>query len=135
MNKEDSNILSKIGKDSGFKVPENYFDNFAAKMEKSLLEKEFVPVIKPSLWHRARPYVYLAAMFAGIWCMMKMFNGIKGATENGIYNPEIVAGFKNDANVDDFMLNGNVSEYDIMTYEDSVAAQDSGKVEVPQEVH
>lgn len=134
MNKEDSNILSKIGKDSGFKVPENYFEEFAAKMEKSLPEKEFTPVIKPTFWHKARPYVYLAAMFAGIWCMMKMFDGLKGATENGIYNPEIVAGFQNDSNVDDFMLNGDVSEYDIMTYEDSVAAQDSGKIDVPQEI-
>ncbi len=26
-----------------------------------------------TVWERIRPYVYMAAMFAGIWCMLKMF--------------------------------------------------------------
>ena len=55
--------------------------------------------------------------------MKKIFNGIS-SKDKGIYNPEIVAGFQNEANVDDFMLHGDVSEYDILTYEDSVAAED-----------
>ena len=121
--KEKNDILSTIGKDSGFKVPENYFSDFAEKMAKSLPGQEIQPIPQPTRWQRVRPFVYMAAMFAGIWCMMQIFNGIS-SKDKGIYNPEIVAGFQNEANVDDFMLHGDVSEYDILTYEDSVAAED-----------
>lgn len=121
--KEKNDILSTIGKDSGFKVPENYFSDFAEKMAKSLPDQEIQPIQQPTRWQRVRPFVYMAAMFAGIWCMMQIFNGIS-SKDKGIYNPEIVAGFQNEANVDDFMLHGDVSEYDILTYEDSVAAED-----------
>lgn len=121
--KEKNDILSTIGKDSGFKIPENYFSDFAEKMAKSLPDQEIKPIPQPTPWQRVRPFVYMAAMFAGIWCMMQIFNGIS-SKDKGIYNPEIVAGFQNEANVDDFMLHGDVSEYDILTYEDSVAAED-----------
>ena len=121
--KEKNDILSTIGKDSGFKVPENYFSDFAEKMAKSLPDQEIQPIPQPTRWQRVRPFVYMAAMFAGIWCMMQIFNGIS-SKDKGIYNPEIVAGFQNEANVDDFMLHGDVSKYDILTYEDSVAAED-----------
>ena len=121
--KEKNDILSTIGKDSGFKVPENYFSDFAEKMAKSLPDQEIQSIPQPTRWQRVRPFVYMAAMFAGIWCMMQIFNGIS-SKDKGIYNPEIVAGFQNEANVDDFMLHGDVSEYDILTYEDSVAAED-----------
>ena len=121
--KEKNDILSTLGKDSGFKVPENYFSDFAEKMAKSLPDQEIQPIPQPTRWQRVRPFVYMAAMFAGIWCMMQIFNGIS-SKDKGIYNPEIVAGFQNEANVDDFMLHGDVSEYDILTYEDSVAAED-----------
>ncbi len=127
--KENNDILSQIGKDSGFKVPENYFSDFAAKMAENLPEQKIKPLPKPSTWLRIRPYVYMAAMFAGIWCMMQIFNGISNH-EKGIYNPEIVAGFQNDANVDDFMLHGDVSEYDILTYEDSVAAEEQQAISI-----
>lgn len=127
--KENKDILSQIGKDSGFKVPENYFDDFATKMAESLPEQSIKPLPKSTIWLRIRPYIYMAAMFAGIWCMMQIFNGVSDK-EKGIYNPEIVAGFQNEANVDDFMLHGEVSEYDILTYEDSVAAEEQPAVEL-----
>ncbi|MGN1245817.1 MAG: hypothetical protein ACI4UN_04210 [Muribaculaceae bacterium] len=130
--KENNDILSTIGKDSGFKVPDNYFSDFAEKMAKSLPEQNIQPIPQPTRWQRVRPFVYMAAMFAGMWCMMQIFNGI-GSTDKGIYNPEIVAGFQNEANVDDFMLHGDVSEYDILTYEDSVAADDYNALDSTQQ--
>ena len=42
MKKEDSEILSKIGKQTGFKVPDGYFADFAKKMTESLPDREFV---------------------------------------------------------------------------------------------
>ena len=53
---EDSKILSKLGKKSGFTTPENYFNDFAKNLAEKLPEaaapeeKE-----KPTLWVRFRP--------------------------------------------------------------------------------
>lgn len=122
MKDKKADILSKVGREAGFKVPENYFDDFAAKMEKMLLEHEVIPEVKPSKWNRIRPYIYMTAMFAGIWCMMWIFNDLAGNHGDRRYNPSIVAGFQNEDNLNELLLRGDVSEYDIYTYEDSVAA-------------
>ena len=114
--------LSKIGRDPGFRVPDGYFDDFAKRTAESLPRRVLPQAPKPTRWQRVRPFVYLAAMFAGIWCMMQIFTGF-GVKQQGLYNSEIVAGFQIDTNIDDFMMLGNVSEYDILIYEDSVAAQ------------
>lgn len=74
MGKEDK-LLNSVGRQHGMTVPERYFDEFAANMMARLPEypeKPVVPVL--SRWQRIKPYVYMAAMFAGIWCMMKMFH-------------------------------------------------------------
>ena len=77
--KTENDILSKLGNDSGMKVPEGYFADFASRMAKELptqdFENEQSPKVLPrSRWQQMRPYIYLAAMFMGIWCMMKMFH-------------------------------------------------------------
>lgn len=80
--KETNDILDKIGRRSGMTVPEGYFDSFVAKMSDSLPEAnpDTAPALEPkrSFWHKVRPYAYMAAMFAGIWCMMKMFGLLSG---------------------------------------------------------
>ncbi|MGM9836463.1 MAG: hypothetical protein ACI30L_06915 [Muribaculaceae bacterium] len=124
--KEDLDILSKLGKDSGFKVPENYFADFNTKMMESLPKPNLTPQVKPSLWVRVRPYVYMAAMFAGIWCMMRVFNDMSGATSTKAQIQAIVDGLEDEKNIDDLMLQEGLNEYDILTYEDSVDAEQSG---------
>ena len=69
-------LLDEIGRKHGMKVPGNYFADFTEKMTESLPEREFPELVQPSLWLRVRPWIYMAAMFAGIWLMMKMFTGI-----------------------------------------------------------
>lgn len=70
----EQNIEQKVGRDPGFKVPEGYFEEFYASMPQRLPERKAVPAVPMSRWQRIKPYVYLAAMFMGIWCMMKMFH-------------------------------------------------------------
>lgn len=129
MKDKKSDILSKIGRDAGFKVPDDYFENFTAEMEKKFPEHEIIPEVKPDLWSKLRPYIYMTAMFAGIWCMMWIFNDLADKAGSDRYNSTIVAGFQNEENLDEFMLHGDISEYDIYTYEDSVAA-DKAKMEL-----
>ena len=121
MKHEDSTILKKYGKDPGFKVPENYFEDFNKRMVDMLPDVEITPVdIKPTMWQRVKPLVYMAAMFAGVWCMMQVFthftntsslNGVGAVAEKMIDDK---------SNVDDFIMSGAVSDYDILSYEDSV---------------
>ena len=121
MKQDDSTILKKYGKDPGFKVPENYFDDFNKRMTEMLPDVEITPVdVKPTMWQRVRPLVYLAAMFAGVWCMMQVFGYF--TTSNNLNSVRAVAEkLENDnSNVDEFIMSG-VSDYDILNYEDSVA--------------
>ena len=109
MKQDDSNILKNFGKDPGFKVPENFFADFNKNLADSLPEIKITEAEQtPSRWVRFRPYIYMAAMFAGIWCMMKIFNDFSGVS--------------NHQKAEDFIMNGDVSDYDIMNYEDSVFA-------------
>lgn len=74
MGKEDK-ILQRAGRDTGMKVPDGYFEDFVARMMTDLPDYPEKP--KPqelTFWQKVKPYVYMAAMFAGIWCMMKMFS-------------------------------------------------------------
>ncbi len=122
MKQDDSTILKKYGKDPGFKVPENYFDDFNKRMSQMLPDVEITPVdVKPTMWQRVKPLVYLAAMFAGVWCMLQVFSNF--TSPNNLDAVRAVAEKLDDdkGNVDDFIMSGAVSDYDILNYEDSVA--------------
>ena len=91
MKEEESKILSKLGKEPGFKTPENYFSDFqnniAEKLPNFSVSEEKV---KPNLWVRFRPYVYMAAMFADIFCMIQVFDVLNGTSgENAIANGKV----------------------------------------------
>ena len=121
MKKEESKILDKLGKDPGFKVPENYFADFNSKLIESLPEVKITEEVKPSMWLKVRPFVYMAAMFAGIWLMMNIFTvGKKSSATMQQRKAQISAGLENEKNAEEFIDYG-FSEYDyMMTYEDSL---------------
>lgn len=114
-------ILTKVNRNDGMAVPDGYFDDFAAKMMASLPEKEWekpTPKVMPrSFWQKVRPYVYLAAMFMGVWCMMKMFDLMRTdsyglSIEN---NPVMTAAIDNDHFINDYFINeGDVNDYQLM---------------------
>jgi len=121
MKQEDSTLLKKYGKDPGFKVPENYFADFNKRMADMLPDVEITPVdVKPTMWQRVKPYAYLAAMFAAAWCVMTLFSHFNSA--NNLNGVRAVAEqlHEDKSNVEDFIMSGAVSDYDIISYEDSV---------------
>ena len=133
MKQEDSTILKKYGKDPGFKVPENYFDDFNQRMTEMLPDVEITPVdIKPTMWQRVKPLVYMAAMFAGVWCMMTIFSHF--TPSSNMDSLRAVAEELNiESNAEDFIMSG-VSDYDILNYEDSVQmSNDSVNPDVSQQ--
>jgi len=122
MKQEKSTILDKLGKDPGFRVPEHYFEDFSRQLLQSLPDVEITEdKAKPTLWVRLRPFVYMAAMFAGVWCMMTIFNMTNGTAEMDQRAAEISHGILNEKNAEEFILGGEVSDYDLFIYDDSVA--------------
>lgn len=89
--------LESVGRDTGMTVPAGYFEQFAQRMAQDLpaqpweMAGEAKPVQEEQrpLWIRMRPYVYLAAMFAGIWLMMNMFSFFPSLHDNGSVAPAV----------------------------------------------
>ena len=64
---EQSKIIGQIGKKNPFKVPENYFEDFSAQLEKKLqtipVAPAPAPVIKKSFFKaHIQPLLYVAAV-------------------------------------------------------------------------
>lgn len=114
-------ILNKVNRNDGMTVPDGYFEDFAARMTASLPEREWEkpePKVLPrSIWQRVRPYVYLAAMFMGVWCMMKMFDLMR-TDSSGLSienNPVMTAAISNDHFINDYFINeGEINDYQLM---------------------
>ena len=58
--------------------------------------------------------------------MMRVFNDMSGATSTKAQIQAIVDGLEDEKNIDDLMLQESLNEYEILTYEDSVDAEQSG---------
>lgn len=100
--KRDRDILEEVGGRTGFTVPEGYFDSVREKILAELPEYNHEHAPKLSAWQRVKPYLYMAAMFAGIWCMMKMFH-MMSSTDLSLDNPpESVALAMADADPTDY---------------------------------
>ena len=65
--KEEDKILKKIGTENPFRVPDGYFENLTSEVMNRLPEKEKPASEKKevTMWERAKPWVYMAAMFVG----------------------------------------------------------------------
>ena len=80
-------------------VPEGYFDAFAATMADKLpfrAELESPEVIAEAerprtVWQKVRPYVYMAAMFAGVWCMLQMFASLSALPSPSMSDNPVLA--------------------------------------------
>lgn len=90
-----NDILDKINRKDGLTVPEGYFDDFKRQMASALPERPElnVPQEEPTrtTWQRMRPYIYMAAMFGGIWCMLRLFTMITAPADVSLENNSIIA--------------------------------------------
>lgn len=112
--KKDDNILERFSKEPGFRVPDGYFENFAKRMADSLPEKTEDPTVRQNaVWLKIRPWVYMAAMFGGVWCMMYLFSDMK--SRSGMMNDsQIAEAMNNETLVDHLRYYEDFSDYDIL---------------------
>lgn len=121
MKQEESNILKQLGKDSGFQVPEHFFADFSKNLMDSLPEVKITETPKPSRWVRLRPYVYMAAMFAGIWCMMKVFYGFNSDKTKTV-NTEMTADSPANGKSAIMQDQNKIDDNAMLNYQDSINA-------------
>lgn len=91
MDKNKKDILDEARRRDGMTVPQGYFTDFAARMAESLPHTPYedqdsteTVLRKRTTWQRVRPYVYMAAMFAGVWLMLKMFSSLTPAAADAV---------------------------------------------------
>lgn len=116
----DKHILDKIDHKDGLTVPEGYFADFVKQMAASLPENDLESSQSDStikaprtLWHRIRPYVYMAAMFAGVWCMLKMFTLMSGDRSSFDGSAVLADALGNDVFVNEYIID-DVSQWDVI---------------------
>ncbi|GHS97080.1 hypothetical protein FACS189421_03240 [Bacteroidia bacterium] len=83
MNKQ-GNRLEETGNKNPFKVPEGYFEGLTGQIMSQLPERIHKEPKKVSLWERVQPWVYMAAMFAGIALMVNLFVGQPKQSSTGL---------------------------------------------------
>ena len=130
MKKEDSEILKKLGKNPGFKVPDNYFAD-CKNLTDSLPEIHITEEEKPTLWSRISTYVYMAAMFAGIWCMFHVFDIYNGTAGKVSPKTEMASGVKGDLNT---VKAAKAADNAKMSYKDSIEAGSTAGDNAPLKV-
>lgn len=87
MNQEEY-LKKKYGVKHSMKVPEGYFESVYIEIQNKLPEYPQVPkFVEMTMWQKVKPYVYLAAMFAGIWLMMKTFHTATQNADMNLDNP------------------------------------------------
>lgn len=100
--KEEDKLIEKFGRQVPWTVPDGYFESVRIEIESKLPEYPAKPqAVRMSVWQRVKPYVYLAAMFAGIWCMMKVLHHAGGVGSLSLDNPpEQIAAYMGDPDSD-----------------------------------
>lgn len=104
---ENNNILDRVGRRTGMDVPAGYFADFNRRMAASLPEAPWEQAApqRRSLWQIVRPYVYLAAMFAGIWLMMNIFGNVTTPSLPGVEsNPVLAQALDSETFIPDYLL-------------------------------
>lgn len=84
----ENKLAEKFGTRYPGHVPDGFFEKFVSDTMRDLPELPQAPIERPlSMWQRVRPYVYMAAMFAGIWLMMNVFHNVTGIGRLSLDNP------------------------------------------------
>ncbi len=64
--------LADISNKVPFKVPENYFSQLNESIMAALPQKETPAIETVSMWEKSKPWVYMAAMFFGLFFIIQV---------------------------------------------------------------
>ena len=75
------NIEDELRGRQPFRVPDSYFEDFTSDFMSRLPEKTVSRVKVISFYDRVKPWLYMAAMFAGIIVLFNVFNKSSGISD------------------------------------------------------
>lgn len=81
----------QFGRGNSFKVPEGYFEQLTERTMNMLPEMEIPEAKKVSLFQRVQPWLYMAAMFAGLIFFIKILVGGDVATKSVASDSTLIA--------------------------------------------
>ena len=76
MERKPNKLLQECGNKNPFTVPENYFEEFAAGMDARVTSNQV------TLKRLVKPWMYMAAMFVGLFLMGNVFYSIYQQNRN-----------------------------------------------------
>jgi hypothetical protein len=77
--KKETNEPDRLKGKNPFTVPEGYMEGLASRIMSGIPEKTYVEPAKVTLMDRIRPWVYMAAVFAGLGLFLNLLVGKKEA--------------------------------------------------------
>ena len=97
MKKENINFDELMSRQP-FRVPEGYFEGFTDDFMSRLPEKCVPEAKKISLYDRVKPWLYMAAMFAGVIILFNIYSGINSTSpdlKNGAHDTRSITTISN----------------------------------------
>lgn len=109
------NKLTDIDSKNPFTVPESYFETLSDQVMSRLPDREVSHPIKVSMWTKAKPLVYMAAMFIGTYFIIQvMFKSTDGqqamSVDSGVVESQYIS------STDNYWSNVQVSEDEFYNY-------------------
>ncbi len=100
-----------------FKVPDNYFVRFNEEMMSRLPEKEIVPPHTVPLWDKVKPWVYMAAMFVGLYITIQFLTRESESVHMASHQSVVQTSSENDSSpADDYWSTVQVTEEEFYRY-------------------
>lgn len=116
--KEEDNIMKKVGKENGFRVPDGYFENLTSEVMSRLPEKETHVYIKrePTKWERVKPWLYMTAMFAGAALIIRVASADRNPDIDRIAMDEPETEIVSDEYISTVLDNSMLDDYSLYVY-------------------
>lgn len=123
--KEEDNILKKVGKENGFRVPDGYFENLTSEVMSRLPEKETPVFIKkePTKWEKVKPWLYMTAMFAGAALIIRVASADRVPATDNIAMDEPETEVVSDEYISTVLDNSMLADYSLYVYLSDASAE------------
>ena len=115
MNKKE-NTLDRLKGKQPFRVPDGYMEGLTNRIMESLPEPPVMEAESVSLVERIRPWLYLAAVFAGMGLFFKAIIGVDSAREDTLSDTLLVRSEVPSASLEDIESEAAQEEADYLEY-------------------
>ena len=115
MNKKE-NTLDRLKGKQPFRVPDGYMEGLTNRIMESLPEPPVMEAESVSLVERIRPWLYLAAVFAGMGLFFKAIIGVDSAREDTLSDTLLVRSEVPSASLEAIELEAAQEEADYLEY-------------------